>query len=173
MRAMALVVAAAVACVFGGAVSGVAAASGQRGTAKPRTVTRPQPAVCTSDLGAGVKTRRRFCDVIIATTPADSIAMTLPARTGTAAILFDLHNRFTVPPPKSPLEQAFTSETAVVAIVRSNGQLIDRAVVSHEFRTPADLFDRLAGANATAPLPPSRLAIRSSSTATVGFMIRE
>ena len=28
-------------------------------------------------------------------------------------------------------------------------------------------------ANATAPAPPSRLATRSSSTATVGFMIRE
>jgi hypothetical protein len=28
-------------------------------------------------------------------------------------------------------------------------------------------------ANATAPAPPSRFAIRSSNTATVGFMIRE
>ena len=28
-------------------------------------------------------------------------------------------------------------------------------------------------ANATAPAPPSRLATRSSNTATVGFMIRE
>ena len=28
-------------------------------------------------------------------------------------------------------------------------------------------------ANATAPAPPSRLAIRSSNTATVGFMMRE
>ena len=28
-------------------------------------------------------------------------------------------------------------------------------------------------ANATAPLPPSRFATRSSNTATVGFMIRE
>ena len=152
MRAMALMVAAAVACGLVGGVPTLDAAV-QRGTAKPRLVTRPQPAVCSSDLGAGVKTRRRFCDVIIATTPGDSIAMTLPARTGAAALMFDLHNRFPVPAPKASAAQTFTSETAVVAVVRSTGEVIDRAAVSREFRSAADLFDRLAGANATAPGP--------------------
>ena len=178
MRGMAMVVAAVAACVVSGLVPGGDLAAWQRGaTTKPRVVTRPQPAVCASDLGAGVKTRRRFCDVIIATTPADSIAMTLPARTGTAAIMFDLHNRFTVPPPKTAPAQAFTSETAVVAIVRSTGDVIERAVVSREYRTPADLFDRLAGANATAPGQgvPVRITVPAGVTAIglVGVRLEE
>ena len=176
MRAIAILVAAVAACAFTGAPAATLDA-GQRGTSKPRLVTRPQPAVCTSDLGAGVKTRRRFCDVIIATTPADSIAMTLPARTGTAAIMFDLHNRFAVPGPKTPAAQAFTSETAVVAVVRSTGEVIDRAVASREFRTVADLFDRLSGANATAPGPavPVRITIPAGVTAIglVGVRLEE
>ena len=65
MRCATALIAAAVAIGAAAAPGGDLAAS-QRG-AKPRLVTRPQPAVCTSDLGAGVKTRRRFCAVIIAT----------------------------------------------------------------------------------------------------------
>ena len=177
MRAIAMIVAAVAACAFTGLAPEATLAAGQRSPAKPRQLTRPQPAVCASDLGAGVKTRRRFCDVIIATTPADSIAMTLPARTGTAALMFDLHNRFTVPAPKTPALQAFTSETAVVAIVRSTGEVIERAAASREFRTPADLFDRLAGANATAPGPavPVRIIIPAGVTAIglVGVRLEE
>ena len=177
MRAIVMIVAAVAACGFAGLAPDATLAAGQRSPARPRQVTRPQPAVCASDLGAGVKTRRRFCDVIIATTPADSIAMTLPARTGPAALMFDLHNRFTVPAPKTPAMQAFTSETAVVAIVRSTGEVIERAAASREFRTPVDLFDRLAGANATAPGPavPVRITIPAGVTAIglVGVRLEE
>lgn len=175
MRCATALIAAAVAIGAVAAPGGDLGAS-QRG-AKPRLVTRPQPAVCTSDLGAGVKTRRRFCDVIIATTPADSIAMTLPARTGTAAIMFDLHNRFTVADAKTPAAQAFSSETAIVAIVRSTGDVIERAAVSREYRTAADVFDRLAGANATAPGPavPVRIVIPAGVTSIglVGVRLEE
>ena len=177
MRAIAMIVAAVAAYAFAATAPAVTLSAAQRGTAKPRLVTRPQPAVCASDLGAGVKTRRRFCDVIIATTPADSIAMTLPARTGTAALMFDLHNRFNVPAAKTPATQAFTSETAVVAVVRSTGEVIERAVASREFRTAADLFDRLAGANATAPGPgvPVRITIPAGVNAIglVGVRLEE
>ena len=177
MRAIAFIVAVVAACAFIGRVPADTLAAAQRSTAKPRLVTRPQPAVCASDLGAGVKTRRRFCDVIIATTPADSIAMSLPARSGTATLMFDLHNRFSVPASKTPAAQAFTSETAVVAVVRSTGEVIDRAVASREFRTAADLFDRLASANATAPGPgvPVRIIIPAGVNAVglVGVRLEE
>ncbi len=36
-------------------------------------------ATCAADLGQGVKTSRQFCDVIIATTSAESVAMAIPA----------------------------------------------------------------------------------------------
>jgi hypothetical protein len=77
----------------------------------------------------------------------------------------------------TPAAQAFTSETAVVAVVRSTGEVIDRAVASREFRTVADLFDRLAGANATAPGPsvPVRITIPAGVTAIglVGVRLEE
>jgi hypothetical protein len=110
------------------------------------TVTRPlTTAVCASDLGAGVKSRRRFCDVIIASTPRDSVSVALPSRTGLATLLFDLHNRFTVPPAGVDPSQAFVRNTAVIAVIRPTGEVIDRAAVSREYRTVLDLFDRIAG----------------------------
>jgi hypothetical protein len=93
-----------------------------------------------------VKTRRRFCDVIIASTARDSVSVTIPPHTGAAALLFDLHNRFTVPPASADLAQAFLRNTAVIAVIRPTGEVIDRAAVSREFRTVSDLFDRIGGA---------------------------
>ena len=117
-------------------------------TAKPAAKRTTQAAVCASNLGTGVKSRRQFCDVIIASSASESVSMTIPARTGTATLMFDLHNRFPVPPANADAVQAFASHVAVVAVIRSTGELIDRVAVSREYRTPADLFDRLAG---TAP----------------------
>ena len=62
-----------------------------------------------------------------------------------AALLFDLHNRFTVPPAGTDLSQAFVRNTAVVAVIRPTGEVIERAAVSREYRTVGDLFDRIAG----------------------------
>jgi hypothetical protein len=130
-------------------VAAVAAAAAtpvdQRATGRA-TVTRPVAnAACASDLGAGVKTKRRFCDVVIASTARESVSVAIPAHTGAAALMFDLHNRFTVPPAGADAVQAFTRHTAVVAVVRPTGEVIDRAAVSREYRTISDLFDRIGG----------------------------
>ena len=103
-------------------------------------------AVCASNLGAGVKTRRQFCDVVIASSAAESVAMTIPSRTGPAALMFDLHNRFQVSAETADPVQAFTSHTAVVAVIQATGEVIERVAVSREYRAPADLFDRIGGA---------------------------
>jgi len=117
----------------------------QRATGKP-AITRPVAnAECASDLGTGVKTKRRFCDVVIASTARESVSITLPAHTGAAALMFDLHNRFTVPSATVDAAQAFTKHTAVVAVVRPTGEVIERAAVSREYRSVADLFDRIGG----------------------------
>jgi hypothetical protein len=100
---------------------------------------------CAASLGTGLKSKREFCDVIIAALPKESVAMTLPAHTGTATLLFDLHNRFLVPVVAAVPALAFARHEAIVSIVKANGDVLNRAAVVHEFRTPADLFDQITG----------------------------
>jgi hypothetical protein len=99
---------------------------------------------CAAALGAGVKSARRFCDVIISDKPADSVAIKVPPRRGAAKLLFDLHHRVAVPPDGMSPEQAFAASTAIVAVVGPKGP-IGRAAAVSEFRTVADLFDRIGG----------------------------
>jgi hypothetical protein len=109
---------------------------------------------CESELGQGAATRRRFCDVIVATVAADSVSVTIPPHTGTATLAFDLHNRFQVPAGAVDPAQAFVRHVAVVAVVRQTGDVIDRAGVTRDYRTVKDLFDRIAGVGrGAAPKP--------------------
>jgi hypothetical protein len=107
--------------------------------------------VCAEDLGTGVASKRHFCDVVVTSIVADSVSVPVPAHTGPATLMFDLHNRFTVPATAVEPAQAFARHTAVVAIVKQTGDVIDRAAVTRDYRTPADLFDRIAGAGRGAP----------------------
>jgi hypothetical protein len=76
--------------------------------------------------------------------PVESIMATLAPHRSPVRLQFDLHNRFAVPPiPREPA-QAFARHSAVVAVVGPKAE-IGRAVVVGEYRTPTDLFDRLAG----------------------------
>ena len=128
------------------AVTMAATPVGQRAAGRA-AVTRPVAnAACASDLGTGVKTKRRFCDVVIASTARESVSVSIPPHAGAAALMFDLHNRFTVPPAGADAAQAFTSHTAVVAIITSTGELIERAAASRVYRTVSDLFDRIGPA---------------------------
>jgi hypothetical protein len=132
-------------------VTAAATASAQRAAqrgakpAAPRVVTA---AACKADLGAGTKSGRRFCDVVITVNPAESIVMKIPAHVGPATLMFDLHNRFRVPAAETPPAQAFARHTALVGVVRPKGEIIDRAVVTSEFRNLADIFDRIGGTGA-------------------------
>ena len=101
--------------------------------------------VCAANLGTGVKSRRTFCDAIIATTPKESVLMTIPAHTGAETLMFDVHNRFSLPVVAGQPSLAFARHEAVVAVIRPTGEVIGRAAVIREFRTPADLFDQIGG----------------------------
>jgi hypothetical protein len=103
---------------------------------------------CTAALGSGVRTRRAFCDVIIATTPDGSVSIPVPARNGTATLLFDLHNRFGVPVVSGYPGVSYTRHEAVARVVDAKGDVIGRGAVVREFRTVSDLFDQLAGGGA-------------------------
>ena len=111
----------------------------QRG---PRVATNAE---CAAPLGAGVKTKRAFCDVLIATAPADSISLAMPPHTGAATLRFDLHNRFTVPAIVVPGALTFARHEAIVSVVQPTGAVISRAAVVREFRVVSDLFDQIGG----------------------------
>ncbi len=100
---------------------------------------------CAADLGLGVKSKRQFCDVMIAATGSGSVSVKIPPRTGPATVMFDLHNRFTVMAGVVDPGQAFVKYAALAAVVRPNGQVIGRAAVLQEYRTAQDLFDRIGG----------------------------
>jgi hypothetical protein len=120
----------------------VAANESQRARAiAPRAVTTAR---CAGDLGTGVKSGRHFCDVIMTSTSADSISMTIPPHRGAATLSCELHNRFAVPPETMDPAQTFARHVAVVAVMGPKGE-IGRAVAVGEFRTGADLFDRIGG----------------------------
>jgi hypothetical protein len=101
--------------------------------------------VCAASLGAGVKSRRTFCDVITGVAHADSVSVAVPARTGAATLFFDLHNRFALPAVTRFPGASYTRHDAIVRVVGGDGDIIGRAAVVREFRTTADLFDQLAG----------------------------
>jgi hypothetical protein len=100
---------------------------------------------CAADLGVGLKSRRKFCDVLISTSAKDGVMMTVPPHKGTSVLMFDLHNRYTPPGAGAPAEQMYAKHTAVVAVLDQTGALISRAAVSRELRTEVDIFDRVAG----------------------------
>ncbi len=100
---------------------------------------------CATDLGVGLKSRRKFCDVVISASPKDGVMMTVPPHTGTTTLMFDLHNRYTPPPPGAAGPQMYAKHTAVVAILDQAGTEISKAAVSRELRTEVDIFDRVAG----------------------------
>jgi hypothetical protein len=101
---------------------------------------------CPAPLGTGVRTRREFCDVLTGRDPAAGIRITIPPHRGDVTLTFDLHNRQTYSEEqmKDP-RAAFARYTAVVGALTADNTLISRAVVQSEFRTAADLLDRIAG----------------------------
>jgi hypothetical protein len=132
---------------------------------------------CAANVGNGLKSRRTFCDVLIATTPAASINVTIPPHTGEATLRFDLHNRFTLPAVAVAGALTYARHEAVVAVIRPNGAVIRRAAVAREFRTVADLFDqigggsRTGGAKAIAPGPAEPIVVTvPASLASVGIV---
>ena len=62
----------------------VAAASPQTKTAKPPAKRTTAVFTCAAELGMGTASRRRFCDVIVASVAAESVSLTIPAHSGPA-----------------------------------------------------------------------------------------
>ena len=100
---------------------------------------------CPSELGVGVSSGRRFCDVLTGSDPKDGVLITIPPHRGVVTISFDLHNRHTYSAELVKTKQAYRKYTATVGVLTMDNTLVDRAVVQSEFRTEKDLFDRIGG----------------------------
>lgn len=100
---------------------------------------------CPQVLGTGVGSRLRFCDVMTGLDPAAGIVVRFPPHTGPLTLSFDLHNRHTYSEQETKAGRAFARYTATIGVLAMDGTLLTRGVVQSEFRTSADLFDRVGG----------------------------
>jgi hypothetical protein len=132
----------------------------------PEPITETPQMVCPTPLGAGVKTKRVFCDVMTGRDPAGGILISLPPHRGPVTLTFDLHNRHTYSEEqmKDP-RLAFSHYIAGIGVLTMDNTLVSRAAVENEFRTAADLVDRIgggagpAGVKAVAPTGLESIAI--------------
>ena len=148
-------------------LAGSVAVAGQarRGGAQPATVTEAPMMTCPNVLGEGVRTQRTFCDVLIGRDPLAGIIIPLPPHTGPVTLTFDLHNRHTYSEELAKSSRGYRRYTATIGVLAMDNTLLSRAVVHTEFRTAADLFDRIsggvgvAGVKAVAPIGSESIVI--------------
>ncbi len=121
--------------------------------------------VCPAPLGAGVKTKVTFCDVLSGSDPEQGVVITLPPHQGDVTLTFDLHNRHTYSEEQVKMNRGFARYTASIGALTLDNTLIRRAAIQSEFRTAADLIDRIgggagpAGVKAVAPTGVERVTI--------------
>jgi hypothetical protein len=107
--------------------------------------TEPAPLKCPAVLGEGVQTKRTYCDVLTGGSPADGIVIELPPHTGDVTLTFDLHNRHTYSEELVKANRGFRRYTATIGLLTEDNTLLSRAIVQNEFRTAADLIERIGG----------------------------
>jgi hypothetical protein len=105
----------------------------------------PASMTCPSELGIGVETKRRYCDVLSGRDPKEGILVTVPPHRGPATLSFELHNRHTYSAEQVRAKQAYRRYTATIGVLTMDNTLIDRAIVDSEFRVERDLYDRIGG----------------------------
>ena len=135
---------AAIAAVAAAVLTGAPAYGQARGGGAAATVT-PAELKCPMVLGEGVETKRTFCDVPITSDPAEGIVVTIPPHTGEATLRFDLHNRHTYSEQQIKNGRGYHRFTANIGVLTMDNFPVSKAAVLSEFRTAADLVDRIAG----------------------------
>jgi len=99
---------------------------------------------CPEVLGEGVRTKRQYCDVLTGRDPAGGIMVTLPPHAGPVTLTFDLHNRHTYSEEEVRAKRGYRRYTATIGVLTLDNTLVSRAIVQNEFRTQADLLDRIS-----------------------------
>lgn len=117
----------------------------QKKAPAPGTTRVQATLACPSELGVGVKTSRRFCDVLAGRQASEGVLVAIPPHRGPVILSFELHNRHTYSDELIKEKTAYRRYTATVGVLSMDDTLIDRAVVYNEFRAAGDLFDRIRG----------------------------
>lgn len=146
------------------ALAGDAQAQRRRAPAKevtPKPVpmkTEPAQVKCPESLGTGVRTGATYCFVLAGREAAQGVIVTIPPHAGTATLTFNLHNRHTYSDEDIKAGRAYSRYTAIVGVLTMEDELLSRGAVQSEFRTAADLYERISGgagpggAKAVAPI---------------------
>ena len=127
--------------------------------------TEPAQVVCPEPLGIGQKTKASYCFVLAGLDPAAGVLVKIPAHTGEAMLLFDLHNRHTYSEEEVKAGRGFATHVAVIGALTMDIKLLGRGAVQSEFRKAADLYERIGGgagpggAKAVAPIGREEVAI--------------
>jgi hypothetical protein len=100
---------------------------------------------CPAPLGLGVRSKLPFCEIIAGRDPATGMVIQIPPHKGPATLTFDLHNLHTYSEEQVKAHRAYARYTATIGALTLDNTLITRAVVQNEFRTAADLVDRVGG----------------------------
>jgi hypothetical protein len=136
----------------------------------PPLQTDPAMVMCPNSLGDGVRTKLTFCDVLTGRDPMDGILVDIPPHVGTATIMFDLHNRHMYSEELIKSNRAYRRYTATIGVLTMDNTLLSRAIIQNEFRTAADLIDRIGGGagpggvKAVAPTGTESIAIEIPET---------
>ena len=139
----------------------------------PPLQTAPADVKCPEPLGTGVRTDASYCFVLAGGDPAQGVIVTIPPHTGTATLLFNLHNRHTYSEEEMKAGRVYARYNAVIGVLTLEGELLGRGAVQSEFRGAKDLFERIGGGagpggvKAVAPLgnEPVRVEIPQEVTA--------
>ena len=147
----------------------------RRTTRKPVTkpaVQKPVPlkteraiVKCPEPLGTGMKTGVDYCFVPAGNDAAQGVLVSIPARTGDATLIFDLHNRHVYSEERVKEGRGFAKYMAGIGVLTMKMEILRRAAVVSEFRTAADLYERIgggagpSGAKAIAPIGVERVYV--------------
>jgi hypothetical protein len=116
-----------------------------RRAAAVKPVTEPAEFTCPTLLGQGVRTGRSYCDVPIGRDATSGVVIPFPPHRGPVTVTFDLHNRHTYSEELVKANRGYSKYTATVGVMYSDTTLHARAYVQNEFRSAADLVDRIQG----------------------------
>jgi hypothetical protein len=105
----------------------------------------PAEISCPSPLGAGVKTKREYCDVLTGRDPKEGIIIKLPPHRGPVTLRFNLHNRHTYSEEEVRMKRGFASYVAGIGVLTLDNTLLTRAAVATEVRQADDLLERITG----------------------------
>jgi len=118
----------------------------------PISITHLQPMFSCDDpsrkstmMGRLTVPKVEYCAVLTGRDPKEGILIKLPPHRGPVTLRFNLHNRHTYSEEEVRLKRGFASYAAGIGVLTMDNTLLSRAAVATEFRTAADLLERISG----------------------------